>query len=99
MLIRPVRMASATRAIIAVLFCLIIGIAGIYVVSPYFGTAANKTFGKVESKKAISKPALQTGIQVGNKAAEIEGEDIDGKKFKLSDYRGKVVMLDFWGNW
>ncbi len=38
-------------------------------------------------------------LSVGKKAPEIEGEDIDGKKFKLSDYKGKVVMLDFWGNW
>jgi peroxiredoxin len=36
---------------------------------------------------------------VGDTAMEIRGEDIDGKKFKLSDYRGKVVVLDFWGNW
>jgi predicted small lipoprotein YifL len=32
-------------------------------------------------------------------APEIEGEDQDGVPFKLSDYRGKVIMLDFWGNW
>jgi hypothetical protein len=38
-------------------------------------------------------------LQVGRRVPEIEGEDIDGKKFKLSDYRGKVVVLDFWGNW
>jgi cytochrome oxidase Cu insertion factor (SCO1/SenC/PrrC family) len=38
-------------------------------------------------------------VAVGQAAPEIEGEDIDGKSFKLSDYRGKVVMLDFWGNW
>ena len=38
-------------------------------------------------------------LSVGKKAPEIAGEDIDGKKFKLSDYKGKVVMLDFWGNW
>jgi hypothetical protein len=35
----------------------------------------------------------------GRAAPEIDGEDTDGKKFKLSDYRGKVVLLDFWGNW
>jgi predicted Zn finger-like uncharacterized protein len=39
------------------------------------------------------------GPQVGSAAPEIEAEDLDGKKFKLSDYRGKVVLLDFWGNW
>jgi hypothetical protein len=38
-------------------------------------------------------------LQVGMKAPEIEGADIDGKKFKLSDYRGKVVVLHFWGSW
>lgn len=38
-------------------------------------------------------------LQIGKVVPEIEGEDMDGKKFKLSDYRGKVVMLDFWGHW
>jgi hypothetical protein len=38
-------------------------------------------------------------LAIGKQAPEIEGEDGDGKKFKLSDYRGKVVLLDFWGNW
>jgi hypothetical protein len=35
-------------------------------------------------------------LSVGNVAPDIEGEDQDGKRFKLSDYRGKVVLLDFW---
>ena len=38
-------------------------------------------------------------LAIGKQPPDIEGEDIDGKKFKLSDYRGKVVVLDFWGNW
>ena len=38
-------------------------------------------------------------LSVGRIAPEIEGKDLDGESFKLSDYRGKVVMLDFWGNW
>jgi hypothetical protein len=36
---------------------------------------------------------------IGKGAPEIKGEDLDGKRFKLSDYKGKVVLLDFWGNW
>ena len=38
-------------------------------------------------------------LGVGKVAPDIEGEDIAGVPFKLSDYRGKVVMLDFWGDW
>jgi hypothetical protein len=38
-------------------------------------------------------------LRVGKVAPEIAGEDLDGVKFKLSDYRGKVVVIDFWGDW
>jgi hypothetical protein len=38
-------------------------------------------------------------LAIGKTAPEIEGEDLDGTPFKLSDYRGKVVVIDFWGNW
>ena len=38
-------------------------------------------------------------LVVGKVAPDIEGEDVEGHKFKLSDYRGKVVVLDFWGDW
>jgi hypothetical protein len=36
---------------------------------------------------------------IGKPAPEISGDDLDGKSFKLADYRGKVVLLDFWGFW
>ncbi|MCC6672652.1 MAG: hypothetical protein IT458_16425 [Planctomycetes bacterium] len=38
-------------------------------------------------------------LEPGLPAPEIEGEDLDGARFKLSEYRGKVVLLDFWGDW
>ncbi|MEJ7636504.1 MAG: TlpA disulfide reductase family protein [Singulisphaera sp.] len=38
-------------------------------------------------------------LAVGKVAPEVEGEDIDGMRFKLSDSRGKVVVLTFSGNW
>jgi hypothetical protein len=38
-------------------------------------------------------------LSVGKQAQEIEGEDQDGKRFTLSDYRGKVVLLYFWSEY
>jgi thiol-disulfide isomerase/thioredoxin len=38
-------------------------------------------------------------LSVGKEAPEIEGKDLDDRQMKLSDYRGKVVVLVFWGTW
>ena len=38
-------------------------------------------------------------LAVGKVAPEIVGEDVDGKRLRLSDYRGSVVLLTFSGNW
>jgi RNA polymerase sigma factor (sigma-70 family) len=38
-------------------------------------------------------------LAIGKTAPEISGEDTDGKPLKLSDYRGKVVVLSFWATW
>lgn len=38
-------------------------------------------------------------LSIGRPAPDIVGDDHTGTVFKLSDYRGKVVLLDFWGYW
>jgi hypothetical protein len=38
-------------------------------------------------------------LSVGKMATEIEGEDQDKLPFKLSEYRGKVVLLYFWSEY
>lgn len=58
----------------------------------------------VANALAAARPAgadseVEGELGPGRRAPEIEGEDIEGVKFKLSDYRGQVVMLDFWGHW
>ena len=35
----------------------------------------------------------------GKTAPDIVGVDLDGVEFKLSEYKGKIILLDFWGNW
>ena len=37
-------------------------------------------------------------LSVGKKAPDIKGKDIDGQNLKLSDYRGRVVVVDFFSD-
>ena len=39
------------------------------------------------------------GLEVGQVAPEIQGLDARGMPMKLADFRGRVVVLDFWGDW
>jgi hypothetical protein len=58
-------------------------------------------FGKdaPQHKDTAERELKAMNIRAGKPAPEITGTDLDGKEIKLSDYRGKVVLLDFWGNW
>ncbi len=38
-------------------------------------------------------------LSVGRTAPEITGQDADGKPIKLSQFRGKVILISFWGHW
>jgi len=38
-------------------------------------------------------------LTVGKAAPDSECENLDGKKMKLSDFKGKVVVLDIWATW
>jgi len=62
-------------------------------------------FGDIKHYRGTFADAAQSELfelrylSIGKEAPDIEGSDIDEKAFKLSDYRGKVVVLDFWGDW
>ena len=38
-------------------------------------------------------------ISIGHKAPDFSTTGVDGKPVKLSDYKGKYVLLDFWASW
>jgi len=42
---------------------------------------------------------VKENLVVGKVAPGFEAVDENGVKWKLEDYRGKVVVIDFWGDW
>ncbi|MCA8971800.1 MAG: hypothetical protein KDC95_18580 [Planctomycetes bacterium] len=60
---------------------------------PYKST----TYGAMAS--AFLAPHNAKSLVVDMPAPEITGIGLDGKPMKLSDFRGKIVVLDFWGDW
>ncbi|MEM9801736.1 MAG: hypothetical protein AAGA20_15530 [Planctomycetota bacterium] len=48
---------------------------------------------------ALAMNADAADSQVGRVAPNFVGRTIDGHQFSLEDYRGKVVLLDFYGFW
>lgn len=42
---------------------------------------------------------VKTGIEKGSKAPDFKLTTLDNKEVKLSDYKGKKVILNFWATW
>lgn len=51
------------------------------------------------TSQSINGTAAEPGINIGNLAVDFELQTLDGKTVKLSDYRGKPVLLNFWATW
>ena len=49
--------------------------------------------------KVVKSGDVQVGLDIGNKAPEIKLNDPNGKEIKLSDLKGKMVLIDFWAAW
>ncbi|MCA8952305.1 MAG: TlpA family protein disulfide reductase [Planctomycetes bacterium] len=48
----------------------------------------------------VAAPAFEREhLQVGMVAPEIVGRDTEGRPLRLSEFRGRVVVLEFWGFW
>lgn len=65
-------------------------------------SAANRS--SVETVSAITSdqtvtPTGRIGTNVGDEAPEIALANPKGKVMKLSDLRGKIVLVDFWASW
>jgi thiol-disulfide isomerase/thioredoxin len=56
-------------------------------------TVGKEAVAQLESFKDIKN------LAVGKPAPDVENTTLEGKKVKLSDYKGNVVLLDIWATW
>lgn len=70
--------------------------AGILIV--VIGVVAFMLFAARHHHRAANGAAMQ-GSAIGSTAPDFTLTTLDGKKVKLSDYRGKAVLLNFWATW
>lgn len=51
--------------------------------------------------EATTTPTIvpQEGLDIGDIAPDFELVSADGEVYKLSDFRGQVVLLNFWATW
>lgn len=54
---------------------------------------------KAEPENASQEAANMDGLKVGAKAPDFELKTLAGETVKLSDFKGKKVMLNFWATW
>lgn len=67
-----------------------------YPSSPYVNQYASY-IGSIE--RQIASAQANQAVQIGSPAPDINLPSPTGKSYKLSDLKGKVVLLDFWASW
>ncbi|PFK32180.1 thiol:disulfide interchange protein [Bacillus cereus] len=53
----------------------------------------------VKSEATMKEIIAKNGIEVGKNAPDFELSKLDGTKVRLSDLKGKKVILNFWATW
>jgi peroxiredoxin len=52
-----------------------------------------------EIKKQETANKLQAALQVGTKFPDFNEKDVTGKPLSLTNFQGRVVLIDFWAMW
>lgn len=68
-------------------------------VEEYYGILTPEVQRSIYGKKIKESIAIAKKTAVGVSAPEFSQKDVNGKTVKLSDFKGKYVLVDFWASW
>ena len=66
---------------------------------PFFASLVFASLALVGCNEKEPLVASDRLLQAGAQAPDFEAKDLSGNTFKLSDVKGKVVLLNFWATW
>ncbi|HAE67733.1 MAG TPA: hypothetical protein DCG77_11120, partial [Sphingobacterium sp.] len=66
---------------------------------PLFFNLSSRLRQTAIGKKLNADIQLAKKLGIGQPALDFEQETPEGKALKLSDFKGKYVLLDFWASW
>lgn len=79
------------------------GVMGILAVAGLVGSQGGgegiETVRIVDTPRPEGREELEVGADVGKLAPDFEIDDFNGVRHRLSDFRGKVVFINFWATW
>ena len=61
--------------------------------------SSDKAVARYGKRIAKNTPDAESPSALVGKPLEITGETVDGDPFEWANYRGKVVLVDFWATW
>lgn len=68
-------------------------------VEPIFNTLSGEIRDSEQGKQYAAEIANNKKVAIGSQAPEFTQMNTEGKPVKLSDFKGKYVLLDFWASW
>ncbi len=86
--------------VLVVLVCAGAAAAGAVLFLPASVAALSRLAGQPVTSPAVGAPAVARSIlRVGDPAPDFSLSFVDGRPVQLSQYRGKVVLINFWATW
>lgn len=69
------------------------------VVAPLYANFSTENKNSLYGKDIAAYLKLNKDLKVGDHYADFSQQSSSGKMVKLSDYSGKIILLEFWGSW